>query len=334
MSQTTIYDKPFKTYKELLDLLKSRNFIINDEDFALNTLKNVSYYTLINGYYHIFETETNSGILKEPVNFEDLYTIHLIDSSLSNILFKYILAIERALKSHISYIISEKYGVYTSLSDITNNASNDYLCRNNYSRSSSKRNNILRAIKKHVNNRTNTIVQHYIDTKNHIPPWILTSNLTFGMCIEWYSILKKDEKDYVCNEFLPYNTLTLEHKKELLLKSLELFREYRNSIAHGNRLFVTNIQGEIPKNLILTISNGLTNENEYLSGMSNNGSFAVIILLIFLLNDQYMVNNMMQDLINLLSYYKDETYSEKTIFEIFNLPDDLFDRFNTVILWK
>ena len=77
MSQTITYDKPFKTYEELLDLLKSRKFIIDDEDFAINTLKNVSYYTLINGYYHIFETETNSGILKEPVNFNDLYTIQI-----------------------------------------------------------------------------------------------------------------------------------------------------------------------------------------------------------------------------------------------------------------
>ena len=331
MSQTITYDKPFKTYEELLDLLKSRKFIIDDEDFAINTLKNVSYYTLINGYYHIFETETNSGILKEPVNFNDLYTIHIIDSSLSNILFKYILAIERALKSHISYIISKKYGVYTSLSDMTNNDPNDYLCRNNYSTSSPKRNNILRSIKKYVNKQTNTIVQHYIDTKNHIPSWILTSNLTFGICIEWYSILKKDEKNYVCNEFLPYSTLTLEQKKELLLNSLKLFREYRNSIAHGNRLFVSNIRKEIPKNSLLTICNGLTNESEYLSGMSNNGSFAVIVLLTFLLNDRYMVNNMMQDLTNLLMIYKDITFSGKTIFENFNLPNDLLDRFNNVI---
>ena len=40
MSQTITYDKPFKTYEELLDLLKSRKFIIDDEDFAINTLKN------------------------------------------------------------------------------------------------------------------------------------------------------------------------------------------------------------------------------------------------------------------------------------------------------
>lgn len=39
MSQTITYDKPFKTYEELLDLLKSRKFIIDDEDFAINTLK-------------------------------------------------------------------------------------------------------------------------------------------------------------------------------------------------------------------------------------------------------------------------------------------------------
>ena len=43
------YDKPFKTYEQLLELLESRNFIIDDKTFAIDVLKNISYYTLING---------------------------------------------------------------------------------------------------------------------------------------------------------------------------------------------------------------------------------------------------------------------------------------------
>ena len=72
------YDKPFKTYEQLLELLESRNFIIDDKTFAIGVLKNISYYTLINGYYHIFDTEPGSDVLKTPVSFNNLYALHII----------------------------------------------------------------------------------------------------------------------------------------------------------------------------------------------------------------------------------------------------------------
>lgn len=42
-------DKPFKTYEEQIQILESRNVIIEDRDDAIRQLKEFSYYTLVNG---------------------------------------------------------------------------------------------------------------------------------------------------------------------------------------------------------------------------------------------------------------------------------------------
>ena len=49
------YDKPFKTYREQIDILKNRyGLIIEDEDFAEAALKSLTYYDLVNGYKDCF----------------------------------------------------------------------------------------------------------------------------------------------------------------------------------------------------------------------------------------------------------------------------------------
>ena len=40
------YEKPHLLYHEQIQLLKNRNLIINDEDYALQKLKHISYYRL------------------------------------------------------------------------------------------------------------------------------------------------------------------------------------------------------------------------------------------------------------------------------------------------
>ncbi|ERL25763.1 hypothetical protein HMPREF9108_01669 [Leptotrichia sp. oral taxon 225 str. F0581] len=45
-----VYDKPFKTYKEQIEILKNKYKLnIKNENFALELLSTISYYNLING---------------------------------------------------------------------------------------------------------------------------------------------------------------------------------------------------------------------------------------------------------------------------------------------
>ena len=52
--------------------------------------------------------------------------------------------------------------------------------------------------------------------KNHVPAWILVTNIPFGLTIKWYDILKSEDKTIICNEFISDDSLSIEDKKEFL----------------------------------------------------------------------------------------------------------------------
>lgn len=328
----TEYDKPFKTYDEMLSLMEKRNIIINDKEFAKNALSNLSYYSLINGYKNTFLQVKGTDDFIEGTKFEELYTINQLDVSLNNIIFKYILYLERSLKSKVSYIVSQSFGVYTDKNDISCTDSNDYLYYKNYSSSTGKRIDIVKKLKNCIiENHHNNIIEHYINTKNHIPPWILTYNIPFGLTIEWYSILKNAEKSYVCSAFISSETLSMDERKEFLRQALLLAREYRNKIAHGNRTF--NISGlpVLPKNQLLELSHYAVSSEEYNNGLAQCDLLSILLLLVILLNDKYLCANLLSDLTSLFAPYEQHLFNNKNIYEIFNLPNDVLIRVKNLI---
>lgn len=184
MQITTPFDKPFKTYDEQIEILRSRNVIINNPAFAKQVLSSLSYYKIINGYKNTFLSVTGTDNFAEGTKFEELYTLHIIDTNLNSVILKYILFLEQYLKTRLSYLVSEKYGVYTDPQDLTNTNPNDYLFRDHY-RNVQGRNNILKSIKNTLTStRINASVAHYANDKNHIPAWILVTNIPFGLTLK------------------------------------------------------------------------------------------------------------------------------------------------------
>ena len=254
---------------------------------------------------------------------------------MNNIIFKYILYLERSLKTKVSYVVSKEYGVYTDPLDLTCSNPSDYLCRNYYSRSTGKRQNILKNLKQCItNNHHNNIIEHYVNNKNHIPAWILTYNVPFGLAIEWYSILKKDDKTYVCDEFIQCNDVSLEDRKEFLYKALLLAKEYRNKIAHGNRTFNVSGLPILPKKQLLKLSNNIITSKEYNKGLSQCDLSSIMILLILLLNDYFLSSNLLSDFSLLFLPYENQLFNNKNIYEIFNLPQDILSRLLNLINYK
>lgn len=334
MSGNITYDKPFKTHEEQLAILASRNIAISDHDFALTALKGLSYYTLINGYKNTFLSIRGTDMFVEGTRFEDLYTLHTIDTNLNSIILKYILLIEQYLKTKLSYIVSQNYGVYTDTSDFSNRNPSDYLCRNYY-RSVGGRNDILKQLKESLTSgRINDSVAHYANTKNHIPPWILVTNITFGLAIKWYEILKANDRDYLCTEFISDTRLSIEQKKEFLTIALDLLKEYRNKIAHGSRTFNVPNLPVLPKHQLLTLSHGNLSSKEYNAGIGKSDVCAVIFACFILIDDRYMLANFLNDLQYVLTPYAGITMNGKTIFEIFKLPDNIFHRLQDIMTKK
>ena len=78
METTIIYDKPFRTIDELLELLESRNVVITDRDFAKQCILDISYYSLINSYKDLYPIDKDD-IFKVPVPFYEFYNLGLGD---------------------------------------------------------------------------------------------------------------------------------------------------------------------------------------------------------------------------------------------------------------
>lgn len=309
--------------------MMSRNIVITDVDFTKNALSNFSYYTLINGYKDTFLSLDSSDNFVPGTKFDELYTIHLLDTNLSSILLKYILHIEHSLKSKLSYIISKEHGVYTDLSAELNKTENDYLYIKNYSSSNNRRKNILYKINQcGVEPRNNLSLIHYKENKNHIPPWILIGNVPFGLAIQWYSILKDTEKSYVCEYLIQSDKIMISEKKELLLKALRISKDYRNSMAHGIRTFANITAHELPKKPLLSICPDLINECEYLAGTGRNDLYSLVIIICILLNDSHLAENLIMDFRFLFEPYVSSNISfcGKTVFEVFGMPNDIFMR--------
>lgn len=324
---TILYDKPFQTYDQMIAIMQSRHIEINDPAFAKMVLDNFSYYSIVNGYKNTFLQLPGSDNFIEGTKFEELYTLHLIDVNLNNVLFKYILYIEKALKSRIAYLVSEKFGVYTDRADMSNRNPSDYLYNKHYSNSTKKRDVILRKLKEcSTNQRQNPSLEHYINTKNHVPAWILTSNVPFGLAIEWYSILTGSNKTAICSKFIDSQALTIEERKEFLLKALDLAKEYRNKIAHGNRTFSIMQLPVLPKKATLLLSYGILSEAEYNSKHGQNDVFAIFLVILLLLNDQYLLTNFYNDCRSTFAPYDAITFNGKTIYEVFGLPNDIASR--------
>lgn len=327
------FDKPFKSIDEQIQILQNRNIIINDFDFARSVLNSLSYYTIVNGYKNSFLSITGTDLFSPGTKFEELYTLHILDTRLNSVIFKNILYIERYLKTRLAYLISQNYGVFTDFNDLTNSNPDDYLYRGFYSRSTGHKDNVLLSIKKTITSpQKNLIMEHYLTTKNHIPPWIVTTNIPFGLATKWYSILKQDDKTKISEQFLQTDVIDIAAKKEFLKKALSLLREYRNNIAHGNRTFNTRGRSVIPKNQLLHLVPEMITESEYNVGIGQKDLFAVILSILILIDDQYLLSNFFNDLKYVLSPYDQISIANKSIYNTFNLPDNIFERIESYLL--
>lgn len=328
MNNTITYDKPFKTNDELIELLESRNVIITDKEFAKRCLSDISYYNLINGYKNLYPINSNDEF-NIPIPFYEFYNLYTFDTLLNSVVFKYIIAIEKSLKSKIAYIVSENYGIYTDLYDPTNNRPNDYLYKKNY-RNSTQTQNIIKDIKEIVNKSKDESIKHYKTNHNHIPCWILINGITFGSTIKWYDILKPDKKELICNQILPTSLLNMMDKKEFVKKGLTILRKYRNNIAHGHKIFFNSIVEELPKRQVLTISNNLVTDADYRRGIGRNDIFAVIIIICAMV-DKRSKDLFLSEIINIFNAFNNSVFSSgKTLLEMLELPNDFISKLEQI----
>lgn len=191
-----------------------------------------SYYDLINGYKSVFMSSNDK--FKSNVQLEDIYIFSFIDKGLQSVTMKYSLMIETLFKTRLSYVISNYLGVHQD----------DYLHARHYKRQIKHLSfaNVKQEVNKQLDiSSAKQPTKYYLKHHNHVPPWILFKNISFGSAINIFRLLSTKHKREVANLLLPSNLITYKDKIELLINTLEAIRRFRNCAAHSLNFLVVEL---------------------------------------------------------------------------------------------
>lgn len=204
------------TYDEQLEILISRQCIIDDEEFCLQKLKEVNYYR-ITAYFLPFKEK--SGNYKQNTSFKNIIRIYDFDKSLRHILFTCIEEIEVFLKSNFAYYHVHKYGTL------------GYLKKDNFSEHH-KHEKFTTLINKEIeNNRKVLFVKHHIEHYDgNFPLWVIMELFTFGMLSHFYADLKTSDKKHLSRDL--YDNIP-----PYIESYLRCCTDLRNICAHYGRLY-------------------------------------------------------------------------------------------------
>lgn len=321
---------PFKPFDEQLKEIELKNITIDDYELANEAIRSFSYYSIINGYKDLFLDKRRTTASQEKclpgTTFSMIYTVHWMDITLSGILFKYTLAVEKKLKTQVANLVAELYSIEET----------DYLDKKCYSQAKHHRGKLAELIAKiDEAKRRDISAIHYYESEKNLPPWIAAKAISFGSTVTWYSMLKENDKNSIISQFLSKNnTLSLQERLDFFDSMLDQVYQFRNLTAHGNRSFSL----ELPKPVKLLFLRKIHldsyfSENEL---HHKNDLHSLIICLMILINDKFVVLNMISELESYFTFYSkpEFIFANKNVYQLFNLPDDIVERLKTFYDFK
>ena len=261
--------KNFFTYEQQLNKLqKEKNLIITDINSAKTTLEKLSYYSLVSGYKKLFKHNPSQKYIR-GVTFDELVSFYYFDEELRTLFMKYILHVERHIKSLVSYYFCEKYG----------DKDTEYLDINNYimtSKNAEQIKRLIKSIQKSISLPSQyAYISHHAKLYNNIPLWVAMNAFTFGQVSKMFQYIPNDVQCKISQKF---NDIT----ERELHQFITVLAKCRNVCAHGERLFSFRIHETIPDTLLHKKMKIPQKNGDFLYGKKD--LFAVVIALRFLIS--------------------------------------------------
>jgi len=266
--------KPFLSYTQQMDKLEhEKNLVIADRSYAETVLKRLSYFALISGYKKLFMNPT-TWKYKDNTTFEEVVALYRFDENLRGLFLKYLLQIEQAMRSMLSYYFTEKHGEMQSA----------YLYPLNYDNSPRKMqalNTLIGVLKTlAINSMDYPYINHHRSKHNNVPLWVLAKVLTFGNISKMYQCFTQDLKVKVSKNYTSVN------EKELV-QYLKVLSKFRNVCAHNDRLFSFTTKDDIPDTVIHAKLGVSKKGNQYVYG--KNDLFGLVIAFRYLLQKEEFI---------------------------------------------
>lgn len=204
------------TYEQQLDILKSRNVVIDDLARCMAVLESVNYYRFA-AYFLPFKLADGTYIA--GTRFECVYRIYEFDRKLRGILLAALEEVEIYLRAKFAYFHAHKYGAEGYMDPA--NYSSDHQVEKFHE-------NLTREISS--NKRSAFVIHHNEHYDGHFPIWVVVELFTFGMLSRFYSDMKMSDRKHLSKEL--YNTVP-----KNVISWLRCCTDLRNICAHYGRLY-------------------------------------------------------------------------------------------------
>ncbi|MFO3692102.1 Abi family protein [Staphylococcus felis] len=308
-----------KTYYELVNILENeKNINVISDEHCISLLKNYGYFNLINNY----KQDLKDTLKNEKVSIDDLVYLKEIDNDFQSLIFKNLIKIETTLKSHLSYLMSTKFGVNES----------QYKNHLNYKHHISAQ-RVFENIenKKHINFNKHP-AKHYKDKYRDIPPWVYLKHIPLGDTLNVFKELKTEDKIKIINEWSAFKQFGDKDKIDIFIELVYFCKDFRDSIAHGGKLLNYKSHKQIKFNLLKKILKPSVIDRK--SFPKYYGSFFLLtIVIIILLPLQKDKNKFLHEFRSFYDLYLQET--ENHFIEMFhmvsNIPEDYAVRLQSAI---
>lgn len=253
--------------EQLYHLEQNKNLLITDYGYARSMLEQIGYFALISGYKAPFKNLTTKNY-RDGVTFEDIVALYNFDKELRELSLKYILQVERHIRSLLSYHFTQKHGASQEC----------YLNLKNYSSIPSYSAGISRLVSTLDNlanrNSDYPYINHQRKTHGNVPLWVLISALSLGSLSKFCQYTTSDIQTKISLNFTHVN-------ENQLVKFLKVLTKFRNVCAHGERLFSFQTKDDIPDTPLHQKLDIPKKGNFYICG--KHDMFALVISLRYLL---------------------------------------------------
>lgn len=224
----------YTTVEEQITKLKSQNLLIDNEALAKTALTIYGYSNLIKSYREPYTIIIDGKKqYRTGVTFEQLYSLYLLDKNLRNAVMASMLDLEEHIKATAAEVVAKSFGTHPD----------EYLNFRNYSNRRKRKERfsltgILETIKKTLNTGKDPIY-HYKTVHDIVPPWILFKNIYFSTIVNFVDQFKTQQKNEMINSLYDLDNLHLseESGRMLMMDTLFICLEYRNTAAHGGRTY-------------------------------------------------------------------------------------------------
>ena len=230
-----IMAKEYCSNNDQIRKLKSRGLIIANRTSAKRLLEYGNYFVIINGYKELFIDSTYTGPdekYKVGTTFEEIYALYSFDKKLRALYLQNILEIENSIKSILARVFSAKYGHDNYLKINNFEVSVPHNSRQESAKRVGEIVRLISTIQSDVSQqlkKKNPMIVHYQLDYGFIPPWVLVNILTLGTVSIFFSFMYQVDQNNVGRKFglRPHE----------MLSCLDILTLYRNTCAHGGRLF-------------------------------------------------------------------------------------------------